>query len=57
MFDRMVHEFKEEKYFTDNNRFQESYNVKYFKYLEDSSKSRGVFRTQASMMEVFCEYI
>ena len=41
-----------------NNRFQESYNVKYRnKTFAESSKSRGVFRTQANiMMELFCEY-
>ena len=31
MFNRMFDESKEEKYFTYNNRLQESYNVKYFK--------------------------
>ena len=33
-----------------NNRFQESYNVKYRnKMFVESSKSRGIFRTQANI--------
>ena len=37
-----------------NNRFPEPYNVKYFrkkKTFEESSRSRGVFRTQANMYD------
>ena len=52
MFNRMFDESKKLR----DIRFQESYNVKYFKknkMFVESSKSRGVFRTlAASMMEL-----
>ena len=50
----MFDELKEVKYFKETNRFQEPYNVKYseeIKLLKESSKSRGVFRTQASIYD------
>ena len=46
-------ELKEVKSFQRNNRFQEPYNVKYFKGTKclKYSKSRGVFTTQASIYD------
>ena len=56
MFNGMLDEPKEVKYRNRcyrNNRFQESYNVKHLRNrtFKESSKSRGVFRTQASIYD------
>ena len=40
-----------------NNRFQESYNVKYFKEIKRLQKAEAYLEPkQASMMELFYEY-
>ena len=53
MFNSIFDELIEEKYFTRNNRFQEFFNVKYFKetFEESSSKSSAVFRTKVSIYD------
>ena len=57
----MFDELKEvKKVLWRNNRFQESYNVKYFKEikrLKSLQKAEAYLEPkQASMMELFCEY-
>ena len=54
-------ELKEVKYFTRNNRFQESFNVKYFKEIKrlKSLQVKAVSYLEpkrTSMMKLFCEY-
>ena len=55
MFNSIFDELKEVKYFTRNNRFQDSFHVKYFQRIitfeESSSKSSVVFRSQASIYD------
>ena len=61
MFNSISDGLKEVKYFTRNNRFQESFNVKYVKEIK-RSKSFQVKTVsylepmRASMIELFCEY-
>ena len=61
MFNSIFDELKEVRYFTRNNRFQETLNVKYFKEIK-CLKSRQVKAVsyleakQVSSMELFCEY-
>ena len=63
MFNSMFEELKEVKYWHNkgrNNKFQESYNVKYFKeikYLKSLQKAEVCLEPkQISVMELFCEY-
>ena len=61
MFNNMFDELKEvKKVLSRNNRFQESYNVKYFKEinrLESPQKAEAYLEPkQASTMELFNEY-
>ena len=61
MFNSVFDELKEVRYFTRNNRFQESFNVKYFKEIR-SLKSLQVKAVpylqpkRASIIELFGEY-
>ena len=61
MFNSVFDELKEVRYFTRNNRFQESLNVKYFKEIR-SLKSLQVKAVpylqpkRASIIELFGEY-
>ena len=58
MFNSMFDELKKVPY--RNNRFQESYDVKYFKeikHLKSLQKAEAYLEPkQASMMELFCRY-
>ena len=62
MFNSMFDELKEvKKVLQRNNRFQESYNVKYFKKKQKRLKSLQNAEAysepkQASMMKLFCKY-
>ena len=61
MFNSIFDELKEVKYFTRNNRFQESFHVKYFKEIKrlKSLQVKAVSYLQpkrAYMTELFCEY-
>ena len=61
MFDNIFDELKEVKYFTRNNRFQESFNVKDLKEIKrlKSLQVKSVSYLEpkrAYMMELFCEY-
>ena len=57
----MFDELKEVKYLNRNNRFQESYDVKYFKEikcLKSLQKAEAYLEPkQASMMELLREYV
>ena len=57
----MFDELKEVKYLNRNNRFQESYDVKYFKTIKRLKRLQKVEAylepKKASMMELFCEYV
>ena len=61
MFNSVFDELKEVRYFTRNNRFQEPFNVKYFKEIR-SLKSLQVKAVpylqpkRASIIELFGEY-
>ena len=59
MFNSMFDELKEKVPYR-NNRFQESYDVKYFKEikrLKSLQKAEAYLEPkEASMMELFCEY-
>ena len=60
MFNSMLDELKRSKVLQGNNRFQESYNVKYFKeikYLKSLQKAEVFLETKPiSAMGLFCEY-
>ena len=60
MFNSIFDELKKVKYFTRNNKFQESLNVKYFnetKFWRVLKKAEAYLeRKRASMMKLFCGY-
>ena len=61
MFNSILDELKEVKYFIRSNRFQKHFNIKYFKELKrlKSPQVKAVScleHKQASMMEFFYEY-
>ena len=61
MFNSIFDELIEGKYFTRSNRFQESFNVKYFKEIKlmKSLQVKAVSYLEserASVIELFCEY-
>ena len=61
MFNSIFDELKEVKYFTRNNRFQESFNVKYVKEIQRLKsfpvKAVSYLKPKReSMMEFFSEY-
>ena len=59
MFNSIFDKLKDAKYFNKNNRFQEFYNVKYFKEikrLKNLQKAEAHLEPKrASTMEFFCE--